>query len=52
MAFSLFKKKDPVCGMKQENGKGTEKHGEWFCSPVCLKQFEEKKTSSKPSCCK
>ena len=61
MAFGLFnrliKKKDPICGMKQEKGKGMEKDSEWFCSAACLKKFEEKKNESnndapkKSSCC-
>ncbi len=40
MIFGLFGKKDPVCGMKEEKGKGISKHGEWFCSEACLKKFE------------
>ena len=41
MAFGLFKKTDPVCGMKEEKGKGIEKDGNWFCSASCLKQYEK-----------
>ena len=41
MLFGLFKRKDPVCGMKEEKGKGTEKHGKWFCHPNCLKEYEK-----------
>jgi len=51
MVFGLFKKKDPVCGMKQEKDKGIEKHNEWFCSQNCLKQFEDKLKKPKKSCC-
>ena len=54
MVFGLFKKKDPICGMKQEKGKGTEKHGKWFCSDNCLKKYEDAvKDSEKEtkSCC-
>lgn len=55
MVFGLFAKKDPVCGMKKEKGKGIEKHGEWFCSQNCLKQYEQEiaktKSKVKSSCC-
>ena len=47
--FGLFKRKDPVCGMKEEKGKGIEKQGNWFCSQNCLKQFESK--MKKAGCC-
>jgi len=36
-----FKRKDPVCGMKEEKGKGMEKYGKWFCSNKCVKDFEK-----------
>jgi len=52
--FGLFKKTDPICGMKQEKGKGIEKHGKWFCNQSCLKQYEKGlKSTSKPirGCC-
>jgi YHS domain-containing protein len=51
--FGLFKKKDPVCGMKQEKGKGIEKYGRWFCSNSCLKVYEEqiKREAKKGGCC-
>jgi len=54
MGFNLFKKKDPICGMKQEKGKGTEKDGNWFCSVACEKKFAEQKSkhnTPKKSCC-
>lgn len=54
MVFGLFARKDPVCGMKREKGKGMEKHGQWFCSPNCVKEFEKNERSStaaKNSCC-
>jgi len=35
MVFGLFKKKDPVCGMKQEDNKGLIHNGIWFCSQKC-----------------
>ena len=47
-----FKKKDPICGMKQKKGTGIEKHGQWFCSSNCLNAFEKGlKKSSKKGCC-
>ncbi len=55
--FGLFKKKDPICGMKEEKGKGISKYGEWFCSQSCLngyeKQMKEKRHQSHRSrgCC-
>ena len=52
MAFSLFKKTDPVCGMKQEKGKGIEKYGKWFCNNSCLEVYEKKiKKSNRKDCC-
>ncbi|MEK6950362.1 MAG: YHS domain-containing protein [Nanoarchaeota archaeon] len=56
MVFGLFAKKDPVCGMKQEKGKGIEEHGKWFCSSNCLKEFKERAekesaASKKGGCC-
>ncbi|MEM2932890.1 MAG: YHS domain-containing protein [Candidatus Pacearchaeota archaeon] len=56
MVFSLFKKKDPICGMKEEKGRGIKKYGEWFCSQKCLNEYEKQlKTHEKkdhgPSCC-
>ena len=56
--FGLFKKKDPICGMKEEKGKGMIVNGNWFCSENCKKQYgqgikESEKDSSHHSggCC-
>jgi len=49
--LNLFKNKDPVCGMKKENGKGIEKHGEWFCCEECLKVYEKKIKRVSKGCC-
>ncbi len=52
--FGLFKKRDPICGMKEEKGKGIEEHGMWFCSNKCLDEYEKElhaKKSKKGSCC-
>ena len=49
-----FKKKDPVCGMKQEENKGKENYGHWFCSDKCMKTYEKglnKMKNHKPGCC-
>lgn len=35
----FFKRKDPICGMKEEKGKGIEKNGKWFCSENCAEKF-------------
>ncbi len=54
MVFGFFKKKDPICGMKQEKGKGIEKHSEWFCSQDCLSRYEskqKKQESASKGCC-
>ena len=56
MVFGLFKRKDPICGMKEEKGKGIEKHGKWFCNQNCLKEYEgaikkSEKKMGKGSCC-
>ena len=53
MVFGLFKRKDPVCKMKEEKGKGIEKHGKWFCSNNCVTEYEKaiKKGSKIKSCC-
>ena len=40
MMFGLFRRKDPVCGMKEEKGKGIEKESKWFCSKDCMKKYE------------
>lgn len=47
----LFKKKDPICGMKEEKGKGITKNGIWFCSQSCLDKYE-KQLENLPSCCR
>jgi len=50
--FGLFAKKDPICGMKEEKGKGIQKNGEWFCSENCLQAFEKgEKNDSSCDCC-
>ncbi len=36
-----FKRKDPVCGMKEETGRGTVVGKNWFCSENCQKQYEK-----------
>ncbi|MBI2672577.1 hypothetical protein HYX16_06605 [Candidatus Woesearchaeota archaeon] len=49
----FFKKKDPVCRMKQTDG-GIEKHGYWFCSNNCLDIYEKglkKIAKTKHGCC-
>ncbi len=55
MAFSFFKKSDPICGMKEESGKGTTKYDKWFCSNGCMKEFEKQMKSesshSHKGCC-
>ena len=40
MIFGLIKRKDPICGMKEIKGTGSEKHGKWFCHPNCIKEYE------------
>lgn len=47
--FGLFKRKDPVCGMKEEKGKGLEFDEKWFCSKDCKTKYEKNKP--KESCC-
>ncbi|MBI4144385.1 hypothetical protein HY486_04005 [Candidatus Woesearchaeota archaeon] len=39
--FGLFKKKDPICGMTEEKGKGITKYSRWFCSKNCLEEYEK-----------
>jgi len=54
MVFGLFKRKDPICGMKEEKGKGIEKGGKWFCSAKCVKEFDKRNKSNKAAekgCC-
>ena len=38
--FDLLKRKDPVCSMKEQAGKGMEKYGKWFCNSNCLNEYE------------
>ncbi|MEW6295239.1 MAG: hypothetical protein AB1467_02990 [Candidatus Diapherotrites archaeon] len=51
--FGFSKKKDPVCGMTQEKGKGIEKQGKWFCSQACLEKYGAgtKESGQSGSCC-
>jgi len=52
--LGLFKRKDPICGMKEEKGKGKVKHEKWFCSDNCLKKYEEavkKSEKAGKGCC-
>ncbi|PIN77952.1 YHS domain-containing protein [Candidatus Woesearchaeota archaeon CG10_big_fil_rev_8_21_14_0_10_33_12] len=55
MVFGLFKKRDPVCGMKEEDGKGQIYQGKWFCSDTCLNTYKDKEKKSEKhaggSCC-
>lgn len=60
MVFGLFRKTDPVCGMKESKGKGLvdEKSGQWFCSPNCRQEFSKQTKSNEKrmnkkggSCC-
>ncbi len=43
--FDFLKKKkvDPICGMKEEKGKGFEQEGNWFCSKHCQDEYEKRK---------
>nr|MBI4156613.1 hypothetical protein [Candidatus Woesearchaeota archaeon] len=47
-----IKKKDPVCGKKQEKD-GIEKHSKWFCSEKCLDDYEKEieRSRKKHGCC-
>ncbi|MBI2498797.1 YHS domain-containing protein [Candidatus Woesearchaeota archaeon] len=52
--FGLFKRKDPICGMKEEKGKGIENNGNWFCSNSCSEKYEKARSkiiNKKPGCC-
>jgi len=53
MVFGLFKRKDPICGMTEEKGKGIEKHDKWFCSSKCASDYgtKIKKASKQGGCC-
>ena len=43
--FGLGRRKDPICGMKEEKGKGSDKDGKWFCSEGCVKEYEKQLSS-------
>ncbi len=53
--LGLFKRKDPVCGMKEEKGKGIDdkETGQWFCSEQCKEEFlnASSKQNQKSGCC-
>ena len=54
MELNIFKKKDPVCGMKEEKGKGITREGNWFCCKECLNEYDKDAKSSnksKKGCC-
>ncbi|MBI2135849.1 hypothetical protein HYU06_02145 [Candidatus Woesearchaeota archaeon] len=56
--LGIFKKKDPVCGMKEEKGKGMYCCNEWFCSKECRKEWNKRmkeaveKYKNLPPCCR
>lgn len=39
--MALFKRSDPVCGMKETRGTGIDKMGKWFCSDKCYKEYQD-----------
>lgn len=47
MLFGLIKRKDPICGMKEVKGTGSEKYGKWFCNTNCIKEYEEQMKKEK-----
>ncbi|MDO8627717.1 MAG: hypothetical protein Q7K42_04580 [Candidatus Diapherotrites archaeon] len=49
--FGLFKRKDPICGMKEEKGKGMEFKSKWFCSKECKTKYEKNKDKQESCCC-
>ncbi|MEK6858248.1 MAG: hypothetical protein AABX39_06700 [Nanoarchaeota archaeon] len=51
MLFGLFRRKDPICGMKEEKGKGLECCGKWFCSNDCKTKYQKNKPKEKSGCC-
>ncbi|NOZ81345.1 MAG: hypothetical protein GXP63_06770 [DPANN group archaeon] len=53
MLFGMFRKTDPICGMKEEKGKGIHKDGNWFCNQTCIEEFEKtkRKTAKHGGCC-
>ena len=40
MVFGLFKRKDPICGMKEEKGKGLEQSGQFINVVPILPKIE------------
>ncbi|MBI4441194.1 hypothetical protein HY639_03430 [Candidatus Woesearchaeota archaeon] len=46
--LGLFARKDPVCGMKEEKGKGIVSSSNWFCSAACKDKHAKQ---SKSGCC-
>ena len=57
--LNILKKKDPICGMRQEKNKGfiDKSTSTWLCSEACKKEFEKRKEKAiksvgKASCCK
>ena len=53
--FDLFKKKDPVCCMKEKKGEGINQENNWFCSEPCLEKYKKqiknaKRTGHKGGC--
>ena len=51
MFGNWFRRKDPVCGMREEKGQGLTKGGMWFCSETCLKQHEKTRKKAAGGCC-
>ena len=51
MLFGLFKRKDPICGMNEEKGKGLEFEGKWFCSKDCKTRYGKNKDKQESCCC-
>ena len=57
--LGLFRKKDPICGMKEVKGEGMmdEETGTWLCSDACKEEFAKRKAAAKkqaankPLCC-
>ncbi|MBI5391896.1 hypothetical protein HZB00_02745 [Candidatus Woesearchaeota archaeon] len=48
--MSIFTRKDPICGMKEEKGKGILDNINWFCSASCKKQYAAKQQKTKGCC--
>ncbi|MBI4153957.1 hypothetical protein HY501_01345 [Candidatus Woesearchaeota archaeon] len=51
--MGFFSKKDPICGMKEEKGKGLMRNGKWFCSSACSEEYQSKSQQAKKhsGCC-